>query len=209
MYGCFGSGGGGGGGGGGGMGGGGMGGGGMGGGGMGGGGYGFNNQGGGMGQQVQQLPSVSAEIEKMVRMGALNMNDLDLSVQQQLAALPEHQAMQVMMKFREQNMYSIRNKSAFLSGVIKRIRETVSAHGEVVEQVTVHVGNLPPHVDLGAMKQFFMQFGNVRARPSPYPFRHARAARACWLTRAESPDFPALPRRCATAGSAAAGSTAS
>lgn len=126
-------------------------------------------------QQVQQVPSVQAVLDEMYSNGTLLPGDLDFNVQTALRGLSEPQSYEVVTKFREANTGGIRNKSAFLSNVIKRIRDTIPAGAMgmgVVPGVpgmaglpgtnkTVHIGNLPPGATPDVIRQLFSHFGAI------------------------------------------------
>jgi len=124
-------------------------------------------------QQVPQLPSVQAVLDEMYATGVLMAGELDFNVQSSLRGLSEPQAYEVVNKFREANTGGIRNKSAFLSNVIKRIRDTipVAAMGMGMPGVmmgavaatnkTVHIGNLPPGATPDVVRQLFSHFGAI------------------------------------------------
>ena len=71
-----------------------------------------------------------------------------------IASLPEQTAPTVISKSLSEDLRRVRNKSAFLSGVIKRISRPADEMGGPADSCTVFVGNLPPGADVPGMIDF-------------------------------------------------------
>eukprot|EP00281_Chroomonas_sp_CCMP1168_P026526 CAMPEP_0206228906 /NCGR_PEP_ID=MMETSP0047_2-20121206/9414_1 /ASSEMBLY_ACC=CAM_ASM_000192 /TAXON_ID=195065 /ORGANISM="Chroomonas mesostigmatica_cf, Strain CCMP1168" /LENGTH=394 /DNA_ID=CAMNT_0053652171 /DNA_START=2417 /DNA_END=3599 /DNA_ORIENTATION=+ len=122
----------------------------MGGGGFGGGGGGYGGGGGGglsgmaasygggyggppaAGQGATLSPMVSAKLESIFSSGQIRRDDLDTRCLDQLRALPEHSAMEVLQKYSEADLSSINSKAGFFMGIVKRFREQTAAADPMV-----------------------------------------------------------------------------
>ena len=76
-------------------------------------------------------PAVREKLEGLFVSGRCRRDEIDMKIMQSLAEFPESVGMQILSNFSDADMNSIRNKSAFLAGVMKRFRtETplISSH---------------------------------------------------------------------------------
>ena len=67
-------------------------------------------------------PSVRERLEILFGSGKCRRDEIDLKIMQSLSEFSEASALQILINFGEADMASIRNKSAFLAGVMKRFR---------------------------------------------------------------------------------------
>jgi hypothetical protein len=67
-------------------------------------------------------PSVRERLEALFASGKCRRDEIDLKIMQSLSEFSEASALQILINFGEADMGSIRNKSAFLAGVMKRFR---------------------------------------------------------------------------------------
>ena len=67
-------------------------------------------------------PSVRERLETLFASGKCRRDEIDFKIMQSLSEFSEASALQILINFGEADMASIRNKSAFLAGVMKRFR---------------------------------------------------------------------------------------
>jgi hypothetical protein len=67
-------------------------------------------------------PSVRERLETLFASGKCRRDEIDFKIMQSLAEFSEASALQILINFGDADMASIRNKSAFLAGVMKRFR---------------------------------------------------------------------------------------
>ncbi len=73
---------------------------------------------------IGQLPySVQGKLQGLFATGMIGQADIEARCYGVLASLPEHAQCDVVDRFTQANLYSVRNKSGFFIGVIKRYRE--------------------------------------------------------------------------------------
>jgi hypothetical protein len=81
-------------------------------------------------------PSAKAKLDEICSRGHLMPNDLDSRCMEQLRTLPEHLAMEVLTKFGEADLASIKSKGGFFMGIVKRFREQVVAQDPTLQNQT-------------------------------------------------------------------------
>jgi hypothetical protein len=67
-------------------------------------------------------PAVREKLESLFSSGRCRRDEIDLKIMQSIAEFPEAVGLQILSNFSDADMTSIRNKSAFLAGVMKRFR---------------------------------------------------------------------------------------
>ena len=67
-------------------------------------------------------PAVREKLESLFASGRCRRDEIDLKIMQSLSEFPEAVGLQILSNFSDADMTSIRNKSAFLAGVMKRFR---------------------------------------------------------------------------------------
>uniref|UniRef100_A0A7S4PPQ6 Heterogeneous nuclear ribonucleoprotein Q acidic domain-containing protein n=1 Tax=Guillardia theta TaxID=55529 RepID=A0A7S4PPQ6_GUITH len=73
------------------------------------------------------IPSVQQKLDALFASGKCARSDIDSRCMEQLRALPEQYALEVVQKFNEADLSSIHSRSGFFMGIIKRFREQVQA----------------------------------------------------------------------------------
>ena len=127
---------------------------------------------------LAHLPLVCQQrLSEVVQSGALGPADLDPKLVIDLCSMPEAAALVCVERFLSSNLFSIRNKSGFMVGVINRFKAEVGPEGLKSEAAmppihaaghgdpskTVHVGNLPREVGDRVLEQIFGCIGALRA----------------------------------------------